>query len=138
MHSMTQKLHHALTWACQISFVQFITPFPCPSFIVINTVPKTISKQPSTKDGHTPMSCHRRQASRVLPPELTLEGDEQPPKSTDSAKAIASPYGRHGSNDSSTDRPANPSTTIHPHRQDSSGNHSQGPEKKPSASTKPS
>ncbi|XWS52621.1 hypothetical protein CRYUN_Cryun11dG0086300 [Craigia yunnanensis] len=85
------------------------------------------------------MSRHRRQASLVLPPELTLEGNDQPPKSTDSAQAIASPYGRHGSNDSSTDRSANPPTTIHHHRQESSGNHSlQGPEKKPSASTKPS
>ena len=91
------------------------------------------------------MSRHRRQASQVLPPELTLEGEEQPPKSTDSAQAIASPYGRHGSNGSSIDRSANPSTTIHHHHQQqqqhpeySSGNHSQGPEKKPSESTKPS
>ncbi|XWS73654.1 hypothetical protein CRYUN_Cryun02cG0147200 [Craigia yunnanensis] len=89
------------------------------------------------------MSRHRRQASRVLPPELTLEGEEQPPKSTDSAQAIASPHGCHGSNGSETNRSANPSTTIHHHQQQqqpeySSGNHSQGPEKKPSASTKPS
>ncbi|XWS28372.1 hypothetical protein CRYUN_Cryun25bG0062700 [Craigia yunnanensis] len=84
------------------------------------------------------MSRHRRQDSRVLRPVLTLEGEEQPPKSTESAQAIVSPYGRHGSNDSSTDRSTNPSTTTHHHRPDSSGNHSQGPEKKPSASTKPS
>ncbi|XVF04853.1 hypothetical protein REPUB_Repub05bG0121000 [Reevesia pubescens] len=87
------------------------------------------------------MSRHRRQASRVLPPDLTLEREEQPPKSTDSAQALASPCGRHGSNGSSTDRSETPSTTIHhQHNQEySSGKHSpEGPEKKPSASTKPS
>ncbi|XVE59903.1 hypothetical protein DITRI_Ditri05aG0084300 [Diplodiscus trichospermus] len=79
------------------------------------------------------MSRHRRHASLVLPPELTLEGEEQQPKSTLSAQAISSLYGHHGSNDSSTDRFANPSPTIHQQQQHPpSGNHSQGPEKKPS------
>ncbi|XVE79013.1 hypothetical protein DITRI_Ditri14bG0023700 [Diplodiscus trichospermus] len=84
------------------------------------------------------MSRHRRQASRVLPPELTLVADEQPPKSTDSSQSIVNPCGRHGSNGSSTDRSVNPSSTINQQRQDSAGSHSQGPEKKPSASNKPS
>ncbi|XVF69489.1 hypothetical protein PTKIN_Ptkin11bG0086500 [Pterospermum kingtungense] len=86
------------------------------------------------------MSRHKRQASRVLPPDLTLDGEEAqlPPKSTDSTQAIptSTPYGCHGSKGSTTDRSSNPSTPL---RQDSSGNHSlQAPDKKPSASTKPS
>ncbi|OMO58413.1 pcdc2/rp-8 [Corchorus capsularis] len=91
------------------------------------------------------MSRHRRQASRVLPPELTLEADAAavpPPKSAHSAQPIASPYGRHGGcgshGSTTTDRFAaiNPSSNIH---QDTSGNHShQTAEEKPSATTKPS
>ncbi|GMI92344.1 hypothetical protein HRI_002903700 [Hibiscus trionum] len=84
------------------------------------------------------MSRHRRQASRVLPPDLTWEGEEQPPKSTVSAQSIATTYGRQGSNASTTHASANPSTTLH---QDySSGNQSlqQAPQNNPSATTKPS
>ncbi|WRX32413.1 hypothetical protein QQP08_024900 [Theobroma cacao] len=116
----------------QLARVQYLS-------LEYNTLLLKLAQSSQRKDRqiHQPaMSRHRRQASRVLPPELTLEGDEPPPKSTDSTQAIASPYGRHGSNGSTTDRSAaNPSAHRH---QDSSGNHSQGPETKPSASTKPS
>ncbi|KAH1067137.1 hypothetical protein J1N35_032124 [Gossypium stocksii] len=80
------------------------------------------------------MSRHRRQASRVLPPDLSLtwEGDEQPPKSTHSSVqpiATATPY---GSKATSTDTSSNPSTY-------SSGDHSlQSPQNNPSTTTKPS
>ncbi|KAK8582141.1 hypothetical protein V6N13_145124 [Hibiscus sabdariffa] len=76
------------------------------------------------------MSRHRRQASRVLPPDLTWEGEEQPPKSSHSAAPIAAPYGRQGSaNASTTHSDANPPTTLH--RDYSSGNQA------PPSTTKP-
>ncbi|KAK8550688.1 hypothetical protein V6N12_039384 [Hibiscus sabdariffa] len=80
------------------------------------------------------MSRHRRQASRVLPPDLTWEGEEQPPRSTfsGSAQPSATPYGGQGSNASTTHASANPSATL---RQEHS---LQAPQNNTSATTKPS
>ncbi|XVF47250.1 hypothetical protein PTKIN_Ptkin03bG0094500 [Pterospermum kingtungense] len=82
------------------------------------------------------MSGHRRQASRVLPSHLTLEGDEQPPKSTDSAQpiiGIASPYGRDGSNGSTADyRSANLQQQQHPQHFSRKNSQAPAPERKPS------
>ncbi|GMI81604.1 hypothetical protein HRI_001829700 [Hibiscus trionum] len=88
------------------------------------------------------MSRHRRQASRVLPPDLSLtwEGEEQPPKSSHhsaGAQQIATPYGRQGSatNASTSHSDANPSTTLH---RDYSSGRNQAPQNNPCATTKPS
>ncbi|KAK8641247.1 hypothetical protein V6N13_010664 [Hibiscus sabdariffa] len=78
------------------------------------------------------MSRHRRQASRILPPDLTWEGEEQPPRSTLSAQPSATPYGGQGANASTTHASANPSATL---RQDHS---LQAPQNNTSATTKPS